>query len=434
MCSFMPCRRLGADSPLTKVGQELGRLLNEEIDRRKVGPEQRKQTLESELAEAPAAARSAVEDFLQANNDADQTSDTIQDEIDLLRRENEDYQLRFVTTHLESAGEVTEEIAAALDGGTIPEALREATQLIGFPLNENSQIRGTSRDNRWEIQGPNQDFQQKLIVRREDGKFGIYRPHIASLSLGEIVRAYPANQLSFGDKLSIYGSRWMEFLWDDPREANNEGGVFPAIWGTVAMTLIMSIVVVPFGVLAALYLREYAKAGVMVSAVRIAINNLAGVPSIVFGVFGLGFFCYVVGAYIDGGPENANLSPWPAGPWFTLLLVTALVAAGAFIVTLANMTRGQGGRRQRNRWVGYLSSLMWLGATGLFVFLIVTTPFFSGLFEASLPNPTFGKGGLLWAALTLALLTLPVVIVATEEALSAVPNSLREGSYACGSQ
>jgi phosphate transport system permease protein len=121
------------------------------------------------------------------------------------------------------------------------------------------------------------------------------------------------------------------------------------------MTLVMAILVVPFGVLAALYLREYAAQGWLVSIVRIAVNNLAGVPSIVFGVFGLGFFCYVVGASID-----------------------------------------------------------------------------ELLFAEKLPNPTYGKGGLVWASFTLALLTLPVVIVATEEALSAVPRSMREGSYACG--
>lgn len=176
-----------------------------------------------------------------------------------------------------------------------------------------------------------------------------------AITLSEIVRAYPANSLSFAQKLSIYISRTWEFLTDEPREANSEGGVFPAIFGTVVMTLFMSILVVPFGVMAALYLHEYAKGGAVVSAVRIAINNLAGVPSIVFGVFGLGFFCYIVGGGID--------------------------------------------------------------------------QFF---FEAKLPNPTFGKGGLIWASFTLALLTLPVVIVATEEALSAVPNSMREGSYACG--
>ena len=176
-----------------------------------------------------------------------------------------------------------------------------------------------------------------------------------SLALAEIVRAYPANQLGGLGRAGIYVARWAEFLLDDPREANTEGGVLPAIWGTVAMTLLMSCAVVPFGVLAALYLREYAKAGLLVSVVRIAINNLAGVPSIVFGVFGLGFFCYIIGASLDQ----------------------------------------------------------------LF-------------YSAKLPNPTFGTGGLFWAALTLSLLTLPVVIVATEEALAAVPRSMREGSLACG--
>ena len=175
------------------------------------------------------------------------------------------------------------------------------------------------------------------------------------IELADVVRAFPANQLGFMGKLEVYFSRWWEYLSDAPREANTDGGVFPAIFGTVVMTMIMSILVVPFGVLAALYLREYAKQGPLVSAVRIAVNNLAGVPSIVFGVFGLGFFCYVIGVNIDQ----------------------------------------------------------------LF-------------FESKLPNPTYGKGGILWASLTLALLTLPVVIVATEEAIAAVPNSMREGSYACG--
>ncbi len=169
-----------------------------------------------------------------------------------------------------------------------------------------------------------------------------------------IARAYPANQLAATGKWSIYLDRWLEFITAEPREANSEGGVFPAIIGTLCMTLIMSIAVVPFGVLAALYLKEYAQAGLVVSIVRIAINNLAGVPSIVFGVFGLGFFVYICGGSIDQA--------------------------------------------------------------------------FFALHE----GPVYGQGGVLWASLTLALLTLPVVIVATEEALSAVPNSMREGSYACG--
>jgi phosphate transport system permease protein len=179
-----------------------------------------------------------------------------------------------------------------------------------------------------------------------------------SLSLDGIVRAWQPNRLSLLGKLGVYGSRWGEFLGDDPREANSAGGVFPAIWGTVAMTLIMALLVAPFGVLAALYLREYASRGPVTAAVRVAINNLAGVPSIVYGAFGLGFFCYGLGAGID-----------------ELFFKASLVADS---------------------------------------------------------QPTFGTGGLLWASLTLALLTLPVVIVATEEALSAVPNSMREGSYACG--
>jgi phosphate transport system permease protein len=179
-----------------------------------------------------------------------------------------------------------------------------------------------------------------------------------TLPLDQIVRAWQPNRLSLGGKAGVYLSRWGEFLGDDPREANSAGGVFPAIWGTVAMTLIMALLVAPFGVLAALYLKEYAGRGPVTTAVRVAINNLAGVPSIVYGAFGLGFFCYGLGAGID-----------------SLFFKASLVADS---------------------------------------------------------QPTFGTGGLLWASLTLALLTLPVVIVATEEALAAVPNSMREGSYACG--
>lgn len=192
------------------------------------------------------------------------------------------------------------------------------------------------------------DQKYGVILRTADGKTKEFR-------LSEIVRAYPANRLTFVQKVSTYVGRWREFLLDEPREANSEGGVFPAIFGTVTMTLIMSVAVVPFGVLAALYMREYAKGGLVISAVRIAVNNLAGVPSIVFGVFGLGFFCYFVGGGID-----------------------------------------------------------------------------SLFYKERLPNPTFGTGGVMWASLTLALLTLPVVIVATEEALAAVPRSMREGSYGCG--
>jgi phosphate transport system permease protein len=176
-----------------------------------------------------------------------------------------------------------------------------------------------------------------------------------AIPLGQVVDFHFPNQLGFAGRCSWFIANLWHFVADNPREANTEGGIFPAIFGTLVMTLLMSIAVTPFGVIAAIYLREYARQGVLVRAVRIAVNNLAGVPSIVFGVFGLGFFVYILGANIDQ----------------------------------------------------------------LF-------------FSEQLPSPTFGTGGILWAALTLALMTVPVVIVATEEAVAAVPRGAREGSLACG--
>jgi phosphate transport system permease protein len=196
-------------------------------------------------------------------------------------------------------------------------------------------------------------------LRAENAKDTIILQEIGgrevTLPLSAVVRLVVSNDLSLSEKLGVYASRWWEFLSDEPREANTEGGIMPAIFGTFAMTLLMVIAVAPFGVVTALYLREYARQGRIIAFVRISVNNLAGVPSIVYGVFGLGFFAYIVGASID--------------------------------------------------------QLM---------------------FPEKLPSPTFGTGGLLWASLTLALLTVPVVIVATEEALAAVPRSMREGSLACG--
>ncbi len=175
------------------------------------------------------------------------------------------------------------------------------------------------------------------------------------LPLGQLVHYYYPNIMTFWQRLGLLWHNIRVFLAHEPREANTEGGVFPAIFGTCVMTILMSLAVTPFGVVAAIYLREYAKQGFVVRAVRIAVNNLAGVPSIVFGVFGLGFFVYLVGGTIDD----------------------------------------------------------------LF-------------FHLALPTPTFGTGGVIWASLTLALMTVPVVIVATEEALAAVPRGMREGSLACG--
>ena len=176
-----------------------------------------------------------------------------------------------------------------------------------------------------------------------------------NLRLADVLRIWRPNSMNGFEKLIEYVGNLGRFLSEDPREANTEGGVFPAIFGTVLMVLLMSVVVTPFGVIAAVYLREYAKQGPLVRAIRIAVNNLAGVPSIVYGVFGLGFFVYFLGGNIDQ----------------------------------------------------------------LF-------------FAEALPSPTFGTPGLIWASLTLALLTVPVVIVSTEEGLTRIPRNLREGSMALG--
>lgn len=278
---------------------------------------------------------------------------------------------------------------------------------------------------------PGEPTRRLMIRRLEDGRVSVeaFREH--SILLADMVRFFPTNRLGLFQRLGVYASRWWEFLSGDPREAGMEGGFFPAIWGTVVMTIVMSLAVMPFGVLAALYMREYAKSGWLLSVIRISINNLAGVPSIVYGVFGLSFFCYIVGGYIDGGPIKAGFEPWPSAAWFSALGGLAIVGLTAFAVSIFS---GQAEAR-RSPFLMVLSwsaGLLWLLTLGLIVWLLVKSPHFHGFYEAQLPNPTFGKGCLLWAALTLSLLTLPVVIVATEEALSAVPNSLREGSYACG--
>ncbi len=249
--------------------------------------------------------------------------------------------------------------------------------------------------------------------------------------ISDIVRLVEPNQLGVLGKVRLYAIRWLEFLFGQPREGGIEGGFFPALWGTIVMTLIMSIAVMPFGVIAALYMREYAKSGWVLSIIRISINNLAGVPSIVYGVFGLSFFCYTIGGYIDGGPIKAGFTPWPSSLWFVALAVTAFAGTVAFF--LAALASGSPAQMSpfRKRLASF-GGLFWLLCLIGLVCLIVKSPFFNGFYQATLPNPTYGKGCLLWASCTLALLTLPVVIVATEEALAAVPNSIREGSYACG--
>lgn len=175
------------------------------------------------------------------------------------------------------------------------------------------------------------------------------------IPLAKVVRLYQPNAMSLLAKMGHYADKVAEFISDDPREANTEGGIFPAIFGTVMMVMLMAVIVTPLGVIAAVYMSEYAKQGFITRLIRIAVNNLAGVPSIVYGVFGLGFFVYILGGNIDR----------------------------------------------------------------LF-------------FPESAPAPVFGTPGLLWSSLTLALLTLPVVIVSTEEGLSRIPKAIREGSLALG--
>ena len=262
-----------------------------------------------------------------------------------------------------------------------------------------------------------------------------------AITIGQIVRAYPANQLGFFDKIGVYGSRWWEFLTDEPRDANQEGGVWPAIVGTVLLTFIMIVFAVPIGVVAAIYLREYATQGPLTSLVRISVNNLAGVPSIVYGVFGLGFFVYGVGGWVDGGAAGADVEPLGVNLWLLWIVVAIILVAAAIAVgTLA--TRGERGAATDSNSklplvLRFAAGVAWAASAAVvfyFVFARVPEAIFPGFFaeQAARGEPEFKEGTVLWASLTLALLTLPVVIVATEEALAAVPRSMREGSYACG--
>jgi len=192
-------------------------------------------------------------------------------------------------------------------------------------------------------------------IKRDSARFQVMDAQVVELPLEEIIGGLKPNQMNVIEKTGRYVVAFWRFLTEDPREANTEGGVFPAIFGTIMMVIIMSIIVTPVGIVAAVYLREYASQGIVTRIVRIAVNNLAGVPSIVYGVFGLGFFVYFLGGNIDK----------------------------------------------------------------LF-------------FPEAAPAPFLGTSGLLWASLTLALLTLPVVIVSTEEGLTRIPRNLREGSLALG--
>lgn len=178
---------------------------------------------------------------------------------------------------------------------------------------------------------------------------------VIAIPLVSVYRVTFPNQLSSLGKIVASISRIWMFISDEPKQANTAGGVFPALFGTILMVFLMTLIVTPFGVLAAVYLSEYAPSGALTTALRIGVSNMAGVPSIVYGVFGLGFFVYAIGGSID-----------------------------------------------------------------------------SVFYSDDLPSPTFGAPGLFWASLTMALLTLPVVVVATEEGLQRIPKGIRSSSYALG--
>ncbi len=188
----------------------------------------------------------------------------------------------------------------------------------------------------------------QLKVRAMDGQ-------IVTINFEHILKVAFNNKMGVLEKTVTFFSQIASFISDDPREANTEGGVFPAIFGTVLMVLLMTVIVSPMGVIAAIYLHEYAGNNALTKLLRIAVINLAGVPSIVYGVFGLGFFVYMVGGSLD-----------------------------------------------------------------------------RMFYPETLPSPTFGTPGVMWSAITLAILTLPVVIVSTEEGLSRIPAAMRHGSLALG--
>ena len=143
------------------------------------------------------------------------------------------------------------------------------------------------------------------------------------------------------------------FLSEFPKDGMTKGGIFPAIVGTAIMTIIMAIAAVPFGVITAIYLAEYAsEKSVIAKTIRFAVKTLAVVPSIIFGLFGLGFFIGFIGKNMDGLFNGGEL-----------------------------------------KW---------------------------------------GQPNILWASFTMALLTLPVVIVSVEEAIRTIPKEMREASLALG--
>ena len=239
-----------------------------------------------------------------------------------------------------------------------------------------------------------EDEEHRVVFREAAQGDGRFAPIASSklnepMRLSQVVRAFQPNNLGFGGKVGVYFSRWWEFVATGPREANTEGGVLPVLMGTVALTLLLSVLVVPLGAVAAIYLREYARQGPVTSMIRIAVNNLAGVPSIVYGVFGLGFFCYAVGGWIDLGPRE----PWAPGLWFGMLGVTGVVVALTFGATYAGRTAPGVEPNGTKRTLQALSKFGWLVIIGLGFSLLAKTPFFDGFYREMAPNPSLGPRG-----------------------------------------
>lgn len=188
----------------------------------------------------------------------------------------------------------------------------------------------------------------KINFRQDSGE-------IVVIGINDLRDIYQPNKLTWWQSIGYSLNQVYVFLTDSPKNAGTSGGVFPAIFGTLLMVLIMALLVTPFGAISAIYLHEYAPDNKVTASIRICVSNMAAVPSVVYGVFGLGFFVYTLGGSLD-----------------------------------------------------------------------------SLFYADKLPSPTFGSPGLLWASLTMGILTLPVVIVATEEGLRRVPNNLRTGALALG--
>ncbi len=385
------------------------------------------------ISSAPESLRVAVDRYLQGYGEVLKLKQPMQRELDRLQSlYHHDVAVVAVPNNARLLNGLAQSDIAELEVGRITDTLAAELSKLELTIANEPSIRKLDSHPGVGLVGLKDPagLEHLLAVYPGDlAKVALLTEH--SVPVEQLVRVIPINELDWSGKLSVYASRWKEFLFEDPREANTLGGVFPAICGTIVMTIIMTVAVVPFGVLAALYLREYTRGGAIVSVIRISINNLAGVPSIVYGVFGFSFFCMTIGSFIDGGPKAIGVQVWPTWGWYAALAVLVGFGTAAFFCSL--LSSGPSHRQTEwTRWLARFGMLFWLVSLLTAIAVIFKSPFFHGFYEAQLPNPTFGKGGLLWASMTLALLTLPVVIVATEEALSAVPNSLREGSLACG--